>query len=47
MKEPMANWTIFPREAHLQRPVRDLWTNRRLSGSFKMPPHGAIAFKRT
>ena len=40
------NWLWFNREITLPRPARDLWTGKRISGKFRIPPRGVVLFKR-
>jgi hypothetical protein len=44
--EAYLNWLWFGREITLPRPARDLWTGKRISGKYRIPPHGVILFKR-
>jgi hypothetical protein len=43
--EAHLNWSPINRIVHFDRPVRDLWTGKRMSGRCKLPPHGAMLFK--
>ncbi|MFA7160009.1 MAG: hypothetical protein WC299_11960 [Kiritimatiellia bacterium] len=43
--EAYLNWLWFGREIELSRSARDLWTGEIISGSHRIPAHGAIMFK--
>lgn len=40
------NWQRYPKEVVLERPVRDFWTGRRVSGTHRIPAHGVLFAKR-
>jgi hypothetical protein len=40
------NWQRYPKEIVLERPVRDFWTGRRISGTHIIPAHGVLFTKR-
>lgn len=39
------NWTSKPRQIRLQKPARDLWTGKRMTDRFKIPPHDAVMYR--
>jgi hypothetical protein len=44
--EAVFNWQRYPKEVVLERPVRDFWTGRRVSGTHRIPAHGVLFYKR-
>jgi hypothetical protein len=44
--EAHLNWMWMGRAVRLPKPVRDLWTGKRMSGTIRIPPHGVVWFKR-
>ncbi len=42
--EAHLNWTLYPREVHLEKPVTDIWTQTRLKGRTLIPPLSAVFY---